>query len=208
MYRRSLVQKSTELGSIRLRGNIKSTIEAIGKRKDEFKLDDGTTGYKTDIVADVNAGKIATWAIENDIDPNELPGLVASAYDSALTQKRQDGAKPNDLTPYLQQLVIRNRVRQNADAFKIPTKDGEPPQYIDTEKLAEVNQVAGVLMQQKGYTGTVDKLTDVIYNAAIADYNNPEEVSERRRKLYEKSAEKGENGFYLFLKERLGSYIK
>ena len=125
---KSKVPKSKEWNARieKAQGNIKSTIEAIGKRKDEFKLDDGTTGYKTDIVADVNAGKIATWAIENDIDPNELPGLVASAYDVALTQKRQDGAKPNDLTPYLQQLIIRNRVRQNADAFKIPGKAGDP----------------------------------------------------------------------------------
>ena len=82
-----------------------------------------------------------------------------------------------------------------------------PPQYLDTEKLAEVNQTAGILMKNLGYKGTVDKLTDIVYNAAIADYNDPEEVSPKRRKQYEASAEAGENGFYLFLTERLGGYI-
>ena len=158
------------------------------------------TFYKTDVVPAAQAGKIAEWAAANNVAPEEMAGLVESAYHNAINDKRQDGARVRDLTPYLNQLVIRQSVGTSAEVFRTnPGEDG-PPQYLDTEKMTVMNRVASDLLKSKGFKGGSQDLANQFYTAAITDWNKlPAGV----KKDWERKANKGENGFYHFAQDYL-----
>ena len=158
------------------------------------------TFYKTDVVPAAQAGKIAEWAAANNVAPEEMAGLVESAYHNAINDRRQDGARVRDLTPYLNQLVIRQSVGTSAEVFRTnPGEDG-PPQYLDTEKMTVMNRVASDLLKSKGFKGGSQDLANQFYTAAITDWNKlPAGV----KKDWERKANKGENGFYHFAQDYL-----
>ena len=158
------------------------------------------TFYKTDVVPAAQAGKIAEWAASNNVAPEEMAGLVESAYHNAINDKRQDGARVRDLTPYLNQLVIRQSVGTSAEVFRTnPGEDG-PPQYLDTEKMTVMNRVASDLLKSKGFKGGSQDLANQFYTAAISDWNKlPAGV----KKDWERKANKGENGFYHYAQDYL-----
>ena len=158
------------------------------------------TFYKTDVVPAAQAGKIAEWAASNNVAPEEMAGLVESAYHNAINDKRQDGARVRDLTPYLNQLVIRQSVGASSEVFRTnPGADG-PPQYLDTEKMTVMNRVASDLLKSKGFKGGSQDLANQFYTAAISDWNKlPAGV----KKDWERKANKGENGFYHFAQDYL-----
>ena len=158
------------------------------------------TFYKTDVVPAAQAGKIAEWAVQNGVAPEEMAGLVESAYHDAINDNRQDGARVRDLTPYLNQLVIRQSVGASSDVFRLnPGSDG-PPDYVDTEKLAVVNKVATGMLRSAGFKGNSQDLANQFYTAAISDWMKlPAGV----RKDWERKANKGENGFYHYVQDYL-----
>ena len=158
------------------------------------------TFYKTDVVPAAQAGKIAEWAAANNVAPEEMAGLVESAYHNAINDKRQDGARVRDLTPYLNQLVIRQSVGASSEVFRTnPGADG-PPQYLDTEKMTVMNRVASDLLKSKGFKGGSQDLANQFYTAAISDWNKlPAGV----KKDWERKANKGENGFYHYAQDYL-----
>ena len=171
---------------------LRSTFDKQGQGDETF--------YKTDVVPAAQAGKIAEWAAQNGVAPEEMAGLVESAYHNAINDKRQDGARVRDLTPYLNQLVIRQSVGTSAEVFRTnPGADG-PPQYLDTEKMTVMNRVASDLLKSKGFKGGSQDLANQFYTAAISDWNKlPAGV----KKDWERKANKGENGFYHYAQDYL-----
>ena len=110
--------------------------------------------------------------MDNGVSPDQLGGLVSSAYQDAINDKRQDGSRARDLVPYLQQLVVRQKVGSNATAFhaKDQPKDG-PVRYINPRKVATLNNAAYKWLAGKGHKGTVNDLSNLVYTCLL--YTSP-----------------------------------
>ena len=170
---------------------------------------DGTKLYTTDINPETQGARVAEWAAKNDVSPEELGGLVDQAYQDALNDRRQDGEKVRDLTPYLNQLVVRKLTGSPA-LFTRKGWDGEGKanQYIDAEQLATVNQRVESIFQAEAKRAGVDlgpvtagQLANQYYNQAAEKWRG---LDEDTRKKYEGKANKNVNGFYVFVREELG----
>ena len=135
------------------------------------------------------------------VSPDQLGGLVSSAYQNAINEKRQDGAKPRNLVPYLQQLVIREQIGGNANAFqaKDQPKDGEP-QFVNARKMKQLNQLASSKLQQVGHQGKVSDLSNMFYTEVLDDWNA---LDAQTKKVWQGKANGDENGFYLFARNML-----
>ena len=186
----------------------KETASQLKELKDTFgaiKTDKGTT-YKTDILPTTSAHKIAEWADKNGVEPNQLQGLVESAYHDAVNDKRQDGSRARDLTPYLNQLIIRQKTGV-PDAFVAKgyePGDG-PKQYINASKLQLLNANASRLLKNNNKRGDTQDLANQYYTAAIKDWNA---LSTEEQTQYNREALDDENGFYVFAQEKINKYIK
>ena len=155
----------------------------------------------TDILPTTNANKVAQWAVDNGVSPDQLGGLVSSAYHDAINDKRQDGSRARDLVPYLQQLVVRQKVGSNSTAFhaKDQPKDG-PVRYVNPRRVAELNQAAYKWLAGKGHKGTVNDLSNLVYTAALEDWNGLPTV---RRDEWNDGATGDVNGFYNYVEHWL-----
>ena len=181
--------------------SLKGLRESFGVRGEDR---DGNKQYATDVVPAVQAGKIAEWAAENGVAVEEVSGLVESAYHDALNDRRQDGARVRDLVPYLNQLVLRQSIPGGADLFRTNPGADEAPQYISREKISVLNSVASSALKRAGYKGNTTDLANQVYTAAGSDWAGlPDDVKED----WNRKANKGENGFYLYLENRLSSYV-
>ena len=160
-------------------------------------------GYRTDINPHTSAGKIAEWAAKNGVDPNDLAGLVESAYHDAMNDQRQDGSRARDLVPYLNQLVIRHEVGENATAFHAKGYDPEekgPPQYVNAEKLAGLNKSAATVLQGMGHSGRTQDLANIFYTEALTDWN---QLDTETQEKYIRRAKDDESGFFVYANEML-----
>ena len=135
------------------------------------------------------------------VSPDELGGLVESAYHDALNDQRQDGGKARNLVPYLQQLVVRQQVGGNADVFrsKSQSKDG-PPSYVNPRKLQKLNTKAAALLRRAGKQGGVQDLSNMLYTEALLDWNM---LDADTKKQWDRKALGDESGYYLFVNDML-----
>ena len=180
-------------------GNIEKQLDQMREEFDIFDKESGAAS--TQILSSTNSQKVAEWAVDNGVSPDELGGLVESAYQNAINERRQDGAKPRNLVPYLQQLVIREQIGGNADAFmaKDQPKEGTP-QYVSARKMKQLNQLASVKLKQMGLKGGVSDLSNMFYTEALDDWNSLDPAT---KKTWQGKAQGDENGFYLFAENML-----
>ena len=67
-----------------------------------------------------------------------------------------------------------------------------------------LNSVASSALKRAGYKGNTTDLANQVYTAAGSDWAGlPDDVKED----WNRKANKGENGFYLYLENRLSSYV-
>ena len=188
----------------RINSSMKVVEDSLKDLKNNFGVRgedrDGNKQYATDILPSVQSGKIAEWAAKNGVRPEEVSGLVESAYHDAINGRRQDGARVRDLVPYLNQLVIRQSVGASADVFQLNAGEDGAPQYIDTEKMTILNKSASGALRSKGFKGQSQDLANQFYTAAISDWNK---LSPDVKKEWERKANKGENGFFHFASDFL-----
>ena len=174
----------------RVKGNINIAKDQISSLREQFgtrgEVDDKTV-YATDINPATQAGEIAKWAAKNDVNQEELAGLVESAYHDALNSDRQDGKRVRDLVPYLNQLVVRKQVG-NPDIFR--TADGN---LVAADKLAVVNDV---IKRQLPEGANTKHVADQYYNAMLNEWNA---LSGEEQAKYNARANDNENGFYVFI---------
>ena len=139
--------------------------------------------------------------MDNGVSPDELGGLVESAYHDALNDRRQDGGRARNLVPYLQQLVVRKSVGGNAEVFHAKGQSGDgPPQYVNPKKLQKLNAAAGSVLKNMGHQGTVNDLSNIFYTEALKDWNG---LDADTKKQWGRKALKDESGFYLFAQDLL-----
>ena len=197
---------STIRGSKEYRTRVKEATGGIEKQlkemREEFDIYDEEKGAaSTDILPTTNANKVAQWAVDNGVSPDQLGGLVSSAYQDAINDKRQDGSRARDLVPYLQQLVVRQKVGGNASAFhaKSQPKDG-PPRFVNPRKMQALNHKAYEWLASKGKTGGVEDLSNLVYTAALEDWNG---LAKADRDTWNDGADDDINGFYDYVTHRL-----
>ena len=179
--------------------NIESQLKEMRETFDVFDKEKGSA--TTDILPTTNANKVAQWAVDNGVSPDQLGGLVSSAYQDAINDKRQDGSRARDLVPYLQQLVVRQKVGGNASAFhaKSQPKDG-PPRFVNPRKMQALNHKAYEWLASKGKTGGVEDLSNLVYTAALEDWNG---LAKADRDTWNDGADDDINGFYDYVTHRL-----
>lgn len=187
-------------GSKTWRDNLKGTTDTTTKQLKELKEtfgyndpSDKTKGYKTDILPTTSAGKIAEWADQNGVDPAELSGLVESAYHETLNNP-QKGKRARSIIPALEQLVIRQKTGDDA-AWK--TADGG---NVDMQKIDILNAAASNKLKSLGFQGNATNLSNMFYGEALTDWNA---LGPDGQKQWNRKANKGENGFYLFTQDML-----
>ena len=179
-------------------------LKSLRSQFDEFKVDD-KTGYKTDINPATSAGKIADWAVKNGVKPEELSGLVESAYHDAINDTRQDGSRARSIVPYLNQLVIRQKIG-NPDIFVAKGYDPEDKgakQYVNAQKLQTLNNSLAHVMKSKGKEGGTKDLANLFYNAALRDWNK---LSTKEQEKFIGTALDDESGFYKFVETQAVKY--
>jgi len=193
-------------GTKEYRARVKNATTNIGNQLDEMRktfdiFDKESGSAKTDILPSTNASKISEWAIENGVNPEELGGLVESAYHDALNDNRQDGSRARDLVPYLNQLVIRQQVGGNADVFKSKNqpKNG-PASYVNAAKLQKLNTAAAGVLRRMGKQGGTSDLSNLFYTEALKDWNS---LDPDTKELWGRKAQSDESGFYLFAENML-----
>ena len=168
----------------------------LDQMREEFDIYDKQTGEaSTQILSSTNSQKISEWAVDNGVSPDQLGGLVESAYQNAINEKRQDGSTPRNLVPYLQQLVIREQIGGNAGAFK-----GKTQEFVSAKKMKSLNQLASATLKQMGHQGGVSDLSNIFYTEALDDWNALDAAT---KKQWESDALGDENGFYLFAENML-----
>jgi len=179
--------------------NIEGQLKEMRDTFDVYDKESG--GANTDILPSTNANKVAQWAVDNGVSPDELGGLVESAYHDAINDKRQDGSRARDLVPYLQQLVVRQQVGGNSEVFKSKdqAKDG-PPKYVNPAKLQKLNAAASNLLKSMGHKGGVNDLSNIFYTEALKDWNG---LDADTKKQWQRKAQGDESGFYLFAEHML-----
>ena len=181
-------------------------LKSLRSQFDKYAVDDDTF-YKTDINPSTSAGKIAEWAADNNVAPEKLSGLVESAYHDAINDKRQDGSRARSLVPYLNQLIIRQKVG-NPDIFLAKGFDPEDKgakQYVNAQKLQSLNNSVAHVMKGKGKKGGTQDLANLFYNAALRDWNK---LSTKEQEKYIGSALDDESGFYKFVESQAIKYAQ
>ena len=191
--------QGTKEWNTRVNQNRKVTTDQLKSLRNQFgvvgKTAEGSNIYGTEINPETQAGEIAKWAAKNNVAPEELAGLVSSAYHNALNEPRQDGKKVRDLTSHLNDLVIRSSVG-SPDLFKTETGG-----FVASDKLAVVNNVIERKLQQAGVEGNVKNIANQYYNDALTDWTA---LGPEGQKKYNDRANEDENGFYLFIANELG----
>ena len=69
------------------------TIEDVKEEHDAIKVDGKTVGYNTGVIASVAAGEAATFALENDVPPNIMTGVIETAMRDASIHASTSGKK-------------------------------------------------------------------------------------------------------------------
>ena len=182
---------------------LKPQLKALRSTFDEFETPDGVKGSKTDVLPEIAAGKVAQFFVEEGVDPTQGASIVESAYHDMINDRRQDGSRARDIVPYLRQNIVRQRLGNDANAFVIkPASKSGPAQYVDPSKLAALNKGAERWLINNGAQPGTKDLANNFYTAALEDWND---LDEDTKQLHNKSAGKGENGFFDFAEQWLAN---
>jgi len=178
-------------------GVYKELQERVGSYKDS----DGNVTYATGITPKVAARETARWAAENDVPQEKIGSLVESAYTDAINHSKASGTQAKDIRPYLNQLVIRHKAGANTTLFQAGTNEDGSIKYVDASKLAGVNKAISNKLKDKGLKTKVSDVANQYYTAIVPEWNK---LGPEARKKWESRANEGENGFYVYIANRLG----
>jgi hypothetical protein len=160
----------------------------------EAGKDEETGKYRNKIMPSIEARKIAKWAVDNGVPPEEMGSVIQAAY-ADMENAKGKGAEATSLMPYIQQNVVRQLTGGNAGVFVVePKTDKKEAVYVDAQKLSVLNkQAAKWLSSKPNHRGTTQELANTFYNAAISDWRA---LTPAERDAYNKGAGEGTNGFF------------
>lgn len=172
---------------------LKALKKVTGKDSDQKNV------YATDIIPASAGPKIAEWAIANGVSVEKVGGLVDLAMKDAINDVRQDKSRVQDLTPYLNSLIIREQTTV-PDLFINP----ETEKPVDARKFETLNNNIEFVMRKIGGTGSKFNLTNQYYNELLKDWNN---LDDKAKEQYNKKAGKTDSGFMLFAEQDIANFM-
>lgn len=187
----------------RIQSNAQASVKQLKSLQEQFGTfgEGQDKGTITDMNANTNGRRVAEWAADNDVSPEEIGGLVEMAYKDMVNSARQSGKRPSDIKPFLNQLVVRNQVG-SPELFLAKEQEGDAPTYVASHKLAVINTKVSDAMKAAGNKGNVRDITNQLYNLKADKWAN--ELTDKERHRYSKLANDDENGFYVYVAESLG----
>ena len=130
-------------------GQYKDLITAVKEEHDAIKVDGKTVGFNTGIVPESAAGQVATFAIENNIPPNLMTGIVEGAIRDASKHSALSGQKVSTdaFESFLEDRFVTSQVGDDAlfkgtDAKAITGLFGQYKSALsqhDPEKFGNMN---------------------------------------------------------------------
>ena len=183
----------------RIAADTKSNIDVLKGLQEQFdkipaKDQYSRATFNTEINPALQGKKTAEWAIKNGVNAAEIGGIMEAAYHEAIQYSQQTKTKVRDLTPFLNQQVIRAQTG-NADLFLVDSGDGKkPPVYVDNQKMAVLNK--NVLSKYQDKPGKdIDKL-NIFWTHAAKKWAN---LDSDARKTWDRRAGKRTTGFYEYV---------
>ena len=176
--------------------------EEIFKRDDRYRIGENEWQQNTKIGSQKAAHEFWSWAEEEGLDPesDETLNLLGNAYAQAIQDGKGGKFKPRSLTQYLRQQAIREKSGA-PELFQTGSEKDGTPTYVRGDKMAIVNNNISHIIQSKG----LSLKPDAFYQKAISEWNK---LGPDGQKLYNKSAEDGETGFYVYLNKNLADIAK
>ena len=176
--------------------------EEIFKRDDRYRIGENEWKQNTKIGSQKAAHEFWSWAEEEGLDPesDETLNLLGNAYAQAIQDGKGGKFKPRSLTQYLRQQAIREKSGA-PELFQTGSEEDGTPTYVRGDKMAIVNNNISHIIQSKG----LSLKPDAFYQKAISEWNK---LGTDGQKLYNKSAEDGETGFYVYLNKNLADIAK
>ena len=177
---------------------IKSDTTQYKDMLEGFRETFGTEGegkdkvFRTDIVPEAEARKVAKWALDNNIPPELMGDVLSGAYHSALRDS-QEGNRVRDLTAYLDGQYVASTVGDSS-LFEINER-GDLASGKDIKKL------------MNGIQAVTGKDSNSILQVARARWNDlPDDQKKRFQKEAGKDIYKGMSPFMIWMRRELETY--
>ena len=141
----------------------------------------GNVSYSTELTPDVAGNKIAKWALDENIPPEYMGGIIENAYHSALEHSQRTGEKVRDLRPFLEEQYV---IAQVGDSSLFRGVSG-----------TNVNKMMTAVQNTAASKGANLTSTQIMqgYRAAW------EKLGEEGQKAWNSRATDEENGFMKFV---------
>lgn len=156
---------------------------------------EGSNDTLTGLSPNLEGGKIAKWARDNNIDASEMPTIIENAYMDLLQDVERGGKVAKDLRPYLNNQYVTAKSGSYSELFTLTVGDNAG-QSMSAEKISEV-LISARNITSKSDDPLVKNRGDVeIIKAVIQEWE----------KLVDKSKYKAsstETPFFKFLKEQI-----
>ena len=183
----SVVRGTPEYGA-RVKEDSKQYTGMINDLRTQFgtvKTDKGDI-FKTELAPSVAGNKVAKWALNNNVPPEYMGGIIENAYHSAIQHSEATGEKVRDLTPFLEEQYIAAQV---GDTSLFKTEEGKPVDGVAVNKMfSAVKAAAGPAGQ--------NLTTDQILTGYQSAWNK---LDPEVQKQWNRKATATENGFMKFV---------
>ena len=192
----------------RSRENVKFVSSQIKGLHDKAKEDDALV--LTNITPEVMSSKAGRWATINGVPVDDMGGIVEQAYRDMEAYAQRTGKQPADITPFLNQQVIRTYT-SNPNLFN--DSEGNP---VDANKFSEVNKVISsqILKSQykdapasdivNQYINAMERKWEKLSQETLDDGNPNPDYNPQLVSMFSDGANEGESGFLLYLQNDLG----
>jgi len=151
----------------------------------------------TELSPNLEGGKIAKWARDNNIDASEMPTIIENAYMDLLRDVKGGGKVAKDIRPYLNNQYVTAKAGGAPELFTLTTGDNAG-QRMSAEKISQVLTTARSITSRSDDPSIKNRGDVDIIKAVIVEWE----------KLVDKSKYKAsstETPFFKFLKEQINS---
>tara|TARA_R110001592_G_scaffold5126_5_gene28459 strand:- start:8716 stop:11826 length:3111 start_codon:yes stop_codon:yes gene_type:complete len=185
---------------------------------------DGEEIRPTDLKPSIISGNIAKWAIKNDVDPNDMGQIIATAYESMKAENMRDPkVRHSNITKFLDGAYIPAMVG-DPQLFNVPGTNS-PGDLQEISKLSSTLVAKARSSKMKGISNKSDnEVKDHIYKQFArefkgeASYNVPDPSTggemtitldeDMMKDFIEEAKKSNTSPFQLFIAQRLREPVK
>ena len=169
---------------------LKGLRQANATSKDRY----GNKEYATNLVPEVAGRDVTKWAIENNVDPDLMGGIIQNAYDAAVVDQA-NGKKVNNLTPYLNDQYVK---ATTGDDTLFKTSSG------NSMSADKINNLIGGMSKIAMNSGKLGNTSEAAAKKLIISHFQKQwnDLDDDVKARYENQANKDESGFYVFIRKQ------